>query len=412
MAEGKPFSISKWAVQIAWTQVRANHGAAGVDGVSIQAFEGKLKNNLYKLWNRMSSGSYFPPPVRRVMIPKADGKERPLGIPTVADRVAQMVVKRYLEPKVEPLFHPDSYGYRPRKSPLDAVGTCRQRCWRYDWIVDLDIKGFFDNIDHALMMHAVRKHTDSPWMLLYIERWLKAPAQMDDGTLVPRDKGTPQGGVISPLLANIFLHHVFDTWLAGTFPGCPFERFADDIVIHCATREEALAVQAQVEARLRACKLEAHPDKTRIVYCRDSNRRQDHELIQFDFLGYTFRPRSARNRQGGVFTSYLPAISRKAQEALTTEVRTWELQRHSDLALADLARRHNAAIRGWINYYGRYYPTALRRVLGLLNRRLVRWVQRKYKRFRTRKRPAGLYLRALARGQPGLFAHWQAGIVP
>jgi group II intron reverse transcriptase/maturase len=412
MAEGKPFSISKWAVQVAWTQVRAKQGAAGVDGESIEAFERKLKNNLYKLWNRLSSGSYFPPPVRRVMIPKADGKERPLGIPTVADRVAQMVVKRYLEPKVEPLFHPDSYGYRPKKSPLDAVGVCRQRCWRYDWIVDLDIKGFFDNIDHALMMHAVRRHTDSPWMLLYIERWLQAPAQMDDGTLVPRDQGTPQGGVISPLLANIFLHHVFDTWMAGTFPGCPFERFADDIVIHCATREEALAIQAAVEARLRACKLEAHPDKTRIVYCRDSNRRQDHEHIQFDFLGFTFRPRAARTRRGGSFTGYLPAISRKAQKAMATELRTWNIQRRSDLALADLARRHNAVLRGWVTYYGRYYPSALRRIFRLVNGRLVRWAQRKYKRFRTHERRAWHYLRRLARSQPQLFAHWEIGGVP
>jgi group II intron reverse transcriptase/maturase len=295
MTEDKPFSISKWAVHGAWMKVRANRGAAGVDGESIKVFERKLKDNLYRIWNRMSSGSYFPPPVKRVMIPKADGKERPLGIPTVGDRVAQMVVKRYLEPKVEPLFHPDSYGYRPRKSALEAVGKCRERCWRYDWIVDLDIKGFFDNIDHTLMMHAVRKHTDCPWMLLYIERWLKAPAEEADGTQVARDRGTPQGGVISPLLANIFLHHVFDTWMTGNFPGCPFERYADDIVIHCSTREEALAVKAQVEERLRACKLEAHPDKTRIVYCQDSNRREDHEHIQFDFFELQFStPRGAK----------------------------------------------------------------------------------------------------------------------
>src|ERR1035437_4664760 len=351
MAEGKPFSISKWAVHGAWTKVRANRGAAGVDGVSIEAFERKLKDNLYKLWNRMSSGSYFPPPVKRVMIPKADGKERPLGIPTVADRVAQMVVKRYLEPKVEPLFHPDSHGYRPKKSALEAVGKCRQRCWRYDWIVDLDIKGFFDNIDHGLMMHAVRKHTDSPWMLLYIERWLKAPAEMDDGTLVPRDKGTPQGGVASPLLANIFLHHVFDMWMAGTFPGCPFERYADDIVIHCSTKDEALAVKAQVEERLRRCQLETHPDKTRIVYCRDSNRRGDHEHIQFDFLGYGFRPRAAQNRAGEVFTSFLPAISRKAASAVVTQVRGWGIQRKSAEELTDLSRSFNQEIRGWVNYY-------------------------------------------------------------
>jgi RNA-directed DNA polymerase len=412
MAEGKPFSISKWAVHGAWTKVRANQGAAGVDGVSVEAFEGKLKDNLYKLWNRMSSGSYFPPPVKRVMIPKADGKERPLGIPTVADRVAQMVVKRYLEPLVEPLFHPDSYGYRPRKSALEAVGKCRERCWRYDWIVDLDIKGFFDNIDHTLMMHAVRKHTDCPWVLLYIERWLKAPAEEADGTLVPRDKGTPQGGVASPLLANIFLHHVFDTWMAGAFPGCPFERYADDIVIHCSSREEALAVKARVEERLRACQLEAHPDKTRLVYCRDSNRRQDHAHIQFDFLGFTFRPRAAKNRQGQIFTGFLPAISRKAAKALVMQVRGWGLQRRSDVELADLARTYNPLIRGWVSYYGRYSPSVLRHVLRHLNRRLVRWAQRKYKRFRASQGQAWHWLTRLARGQPELLAHWAAGIVP
>ena len=412
MAESKPFCISKWQVLSAWKDVRANRGAAGVDGVSIEEFESKHKNNLYKLWNRMSSGSYFPPPVRRVMIPKAGGKERPLGIPTVADRVAQMVVKRYLEPKVEPLFHPDSYGYRPGKSALEAVGKCRERCWRYDWIVDLDIKGFFDNIDHGLLMHAVRKHTDSPWMLLYIERWLKAPVELEDGALAQRDRGTPQGGVISPLLANIFLHHVFDQWMAREFPGCPFERYADDVVIHCSSGEEALEVKAKVEERLRACKLEAHPDKTRIVYCRDSNRRQDHEEIQFDFLGYTFRPRQARNKRNQIFTGFLPAISRKAAQSIVKEIRGWNLHRRSDLELADLSRAHNAAIRGWINYFGRYSPSALRSVFYRLNRRLMRWARRKYKRFRTNQHGAWEWLHCKAQASPDLFAHWQAGIVP
>jgi RNA-directed DNA polymerase len=412
MTEGKPFCISKWAVLEAWKDVRANQGAAGVDGLSIEAFEKKWKNHLYRIWNRMSSGSYFPPPVRRVMIPKTDGKERPLGIPTVADRVAQMVVKKCLEPLVEPLFHPDSYGYRPKKSALEAVGKCRERCWRYDWIVDLDIKGFFDNIDHSLMMHAVKKHTDSPWMLLYIERWLQAPAEWEDRTRLARDKGTPQGGVISPLLANIFLHHAFDQWMVGAFPGCPFERYADDVVIHCSSHEEALAVKAAVEQRLRACKREAHPDKTRIVYCRDSNRRQGHEQIQFSFLGYTFGPRPAINRQGTRFTSFLPAVSRKAAKAILTEVRSWEIQQASGQELEDLSRRHNAVIRGWVQYYGRYYRSALHRVFRPLNRRLVRWAQRKYKRFRTHEQRAWHWLRRVARGRPELFAHWHLGCVP
>lgn len=413
MAEGKPFCISKWAVLTAWTKVQANHGAAGVDGVSVEAFEGKLKNNLYRVWNRLSSGSYIPPPVRRVMIPKSDGRERPLGIPTVGDRVAQMVVKMDLEPKVEPLFHPDSYGYRPNKSALEAVGKCRERCWRYDWVVDLDIKGFFDNIDHSLMMHAVRKHTDCPWMLLYIERWLKAPAEDEDGTRTARDRGTPQGGVISPLLANIFLHHAFDEWMGREHPGCPFERYADDIVIHCRTEAQAQEVKRAVEQRLRQCRLETHPDKTRIVYCRDSNRPEDHEHIQFDFLGYRFRPRSAKSRRTGrLFTSFLPAISVKATQAIVAEMRSWNVHRRSDQELTELSRKLNPSIRGWVNYYGRYYPSALRRTFRGLNRRLVRWARRTYKRFRSQSRQATQWLRRMAQTQPMLFAHWQIGVVP
>jgi len=413
MAEDKPFCISKWAVLQAWHKVRANRGAAGVDEVSVKEFEKKLKNNLYRIWNRMSSGSYVPPPVKRVMIPKDDGKERPLGIPTVGDRVAQMVVKLYLEPTVEPLFHRDSYGYRPKKSALDAVGKCRERCWRYDWIVDLDIRGFFDNIDHLLMMRAVRKHTDCKWVLLYIERWLKAPAEAEDGTRTPRERGTPQGGVASPLLANIFLHHVFDTWIAQVYPGCPFERYADDIVIHCRSREEATEVKRAVEQRLQLCKLEAHPVKTRLVYCRDSNRTQDHPQVQFDFLSYGFKPRKARNsRDGRYFVSFVPAISRKAMKTIVREVRDWGIHAESEKELEDFSRMYDRCIRGWANYYGRYYPSALHRTLGCINRRLVRWAMKKYKRFRGHQRRATHWLRRVARERPELFTHWRLGIVP
>jgi len=413
MAEDKPFCISKWAVLDAWTKVRANQGAAGVDGVSIFQFEKKLKNNLYRIWNRMSSGSYVPPPVKRVMIPKAGGGERPLGIPTVGDRVAQMVVKMYLEPKVEPLFHPDSYGYRPNKSALEAVGMTRRRCWRYDWVVDLDIKGFFDNIDHSLMMRAIRKHTDCKWVLLYVERWLKAPVELGDGTRMPRERGTPQGGVVSPLLANIFLHHVFDMWIARAFPGCPFERYADDIVIHCRTESEAQDARRAVEQRLLQCKLEAHPEKTHIVYCRDSNRTEKHPHIQFDFLGYGFRPRRARNsRDGCYFVSFVPAIGRKAMKAIARAVRGWGIHAASEKELDDFSRMFNRYIRGWVNYYGRYYPSALYRTFGCINRRLVRWAMKKYKRYRGHQRRATQWLRRIARQKPELFAHWELGFVP
>ena len=230
----KPFVISKRVVFAAWEKVKANGGAAGVDEQSIADFERDLKGNLYRIWNRMSSGSYFPPPVRAVEIPKAGGVGvRVLGVPTVSDRIAQTVVRLYLEPVVEPLFHPDSYGYRPGRSALDAVGVCRERCWSSDWVIDLDIRAFFDSLDHDLVLRAVAKHTDLAWVLLYVRRWLQAPLQTRDGTLVTRDRGTPQGSAISPLLANLFLHYAFDRWLTREFPSVAFERYADDAVIHC-----------------------------------------------------------------------------------------------------------------------------------------------------------------------------------
>lgn len=411
MTETKSFCISKRAVWDAWLKVKANRGAEGVDDVSIAQFEKGLKLNLYKIWNRMSSGTYFPPPVRIVKIPKSGGGERTLGIPTVGDRVAQMVLKLYLEPVVEPRFHRDSYGYRPRKSALDAVGVARKRCWQYDWVVDLDIKGFFDNIDHALMLRALRKHTDNPWILLYVERWLKAPAQQGDGSLVPRDKGTPQGGVASPLLANLFLHHVLDLWLTDNYPLCPFERYADDVVVHCRSEAEAQFIRRAIEERLQACKLEAHPQKTKLVYCRDSNRTEHHRPSSFDFLGYTFRPRKAVNRIGKHFVSFTPGVSAKAAKAIRAEIRRWQIHRKSDKSLEDLGSIFNPQIRGWIAYYGRYYKSALYPTFRLLNRRLVRWVRKKYKRRRFHRK-ATKWLRAIARKEPGLFAHWSIGEFP
>ncbi len=411
MTETKPFCISKMAVWRAWQRVKANQGAAGVDEESIADFEANLKGNLYKIWNRMSSGSYFPPPVRLVKIPKSGGGERVLGIPTVADRVAQMVAKLYLEPEVEPEFHEDSYGYRPGKSALDAVGQARQRCWRNDWVLDLDIKGFFDNIDHSLMMHAVRKHTDCPWILLYIERWLKASAVDGDGNEVRRDRGTPQGGVASPLLANIFLHHVFDKWMAENFPYLSFERYADDIVVHCRSKAQAKFIRRQIEERLRRCKLEAHPQKTKIVYCKDDDRRGSHAHESFDFLGYTFRPRPSKNRQGKFFVNFSPAMSNRAAQAARATIRSWRIQCRSDKSLEDIARMFRAELSGWLSYYGKYYKSGMYPMLRALNRRLVRWTQRKYKRYRHQRR-ATHWLRRVARREPHLFPHWQLGVLP
>jgi len=406
VGRAKPFDIPKREVWEAYKRVRANQGAAGVDGQTIADFEADLSNNLYKLWNRLSSGSYFPPPVRRVDIPKDDGRTRPLGIPTVSDRIAQMVVKRYLEPLVEPYFHQDSYGYRPGKSALDAVGVARQRCWRYDWVLDLDIKGFFDSIDTELLMRAVRRHTACPWVLLYIERWLKAPVQMADGSLIVRERGTPQGGVISPCLANLFLHYAFDMWMRRNYPGVPFERYADDAICHCCSEEQAKELCASIESRFVECGLTLHPEKTRIVYCKDDDRRGGYPDQKFDFLGYQFRPRLSLRRGGKVGVSFSPAASDKALKAIRQTIRRWSLHERSDRSLDDLARMFNSYIRGWINYYGRYYKSALYPTLRHIDRILARWAHRKFKSLQRHRRRARHWLDRIARHQPRLFAHW------
>lgn len=396
----------------AFRRVKANRGSAGVDEETIEGFERSLKGNLYKLWNRMSSGSYFPSPVRVVEIPKENGGKRPLGIPTVEDRIAQTVVKLYLEPEIEPLFHPDSYGYRPGKSAVEAVGAARQRCWRRGWVLDLDIKGFFDNLNHELLMHAVRKHTDEKWILLYIERWVKAPAQLEDGTQVSRQKGTPQGGVISPLLANLFLHYAFDEWMKRNNPSVPFERYADDIIVHCESERQATWLKEKISGRLMKCGLELHPDKTKIIYCKDDNRRGTYQNESFDFLGYTFRPRKSKTILGKLFVGFNPAVSSKATKEIFGVMRGWRIHRCNGQTLEELSRFCNPIVRGWINYYGRYYRSALYKVFNILNRSLVRWAMRKYKRFKFHQRRATKWLRSIAKRQPELFAHWQIGINP
>ena len=295
----KSFEIPKRLVYEAWEKVRANNGAPGVDAVSIAEFERKERDNLYKLWNRMSSGSYLPGPVRAVEIPKDHGAGvRTLGVPNTADRVAQTAAAMLLEEKLEPIFHPDSYGYRPGRSAHDALAVTRKRCWKQDWVFDLDVRAFFDSVPHDLMLKAVAHHTDERWVLLYIERWLKAPMQMPDGTLRAREKGTPQGSPISPLLANLFMHYAFDRWMDREYPGCPFERYADDVVVHCDTEEQARELLAAIAERLGTVGLELHPDKTKIVYCKDANRRGTAEHTSFDFLGYTFRGRRAKASGG------------------------------------------------------------------------------------------------------------------
>lgn len=408
MEVAKPFHIPKKLVWEAWLRVKASDGGPGVDGQTIEDFEVNLKDNLYRVWNRMSSGSYFPPPVKLVVIPKSDGRERRLGVPTVADRVAQNVVKMVLDPIVEPQFHPDSYGYRPGRSAHDALARTRERCWRYDWALDLDIRAFFDTLDHQLVMRAVKRYTRCRWVLLYVERWLKAPMQGEDGSLEERELGTPQGGVVSPVLANIFLHLAFDTWMAESHPEVPFERYADDIVMHCRTEAQAKAVQQAVIQRLARCRLEVHPEKTKIVYCRDSNRRGRYPETSFDFLGYTFRPRRARNRGGELFTSFSPGVSGKAAKAMRqTMRRNWRVARRTDKGLTDLANMFNPTMRGWIAYYGRFYRSALVPVFRPLDQALVRWAQRKYKkRFKGHETRTWKWLLGTASREPKLFAHW------
>lgn len=390
----------------AYRRMKANGGSAGVDGISIGEFDSRLGDNLYKIWNRMSSGSYYPPAVRLHEIPKVDGGKRILGIPTVGDRIAQTVAKMYLEPKVEPHFHPDSYGYRPGKSALEAVGVARQRCWKQAWVIDLDIKGFFDSIDHSLMMNIVQKYTEEKWLLLYIRRWLEVPAQNENGETMQRSKGTPQGGVISPLLANMFLHEAFDKWIKEQFSTVPFERYADDVIVHCRTEKQAKYVLDCIRRRLAQYGLELHPEKTKIVYCKDDKRKGDYECTRFSFLGYEYKSRKNMARNGDIFMGFTPAISPKAKETIRDEIRKWKLTKKTTWTLEDVAARINPVVRGWINYYGAYSRSELASVLWGLERKITSWAMRKYKKLQRRRKAGALWLANIRKRKPRLFAHW------
>ncbi|WP_192925655.1 group II intron reverse transcriptase/maturase [Sinorhizobium meliloti] len=407
----KPFRIDKRLVYEAYKAVKSNGGAAGVDGQTIEQFEADLKGNLYKIWNRMSSGSYFPPPVRAVPIPKKTGGQRILGVPTVSDRIAQMVVKQLIEPELDQIFLKDSYGYRPNKSALDAVGITRQRCWKYDWVLEFDIKGLFDNISHELLLKAVRKHVKCKWALLYIERWLTAPMEQDEQR-IERDCGTPQGGVISPILSNLFLHYAFDLWMDRTHPDLPWCRYADDGLVHCRSEQEAEAVKAALQARLAECQLEMHPTKTKIVYCRDSKRRGQHPNVTFDFLGYCFRPRAVWGTQSGrLFCGFTPAVTSSALKAMREKIRDLHIRRQTQLSLNDIARLINPLLRGWISYYGRYAPTGLQPILRYVNQTMLAWARRKFKRFGRGKARASRFLQRLVEQRTDLFVHWQLGLI-
>jgi RNA-directed DNA polymerase len=404
--QGKSHDIPKRLIWAAWLKVKSNGGAAGADGMTIEQFEERLADNLYRLWNRMSSGSYFPGPVRAVEIPKKGGV-RVLGIPNVVDRVAQTAAVLVLEPEVEKVFHHDSYGYRPRRSPVDAVQVCRQRCFKKDWVVDLDVKAFFDSVPWDLMLKAVARHAPQQWVMLYVERWLRAPMQMPDGFLTHRTKGTPQGGPISPLIANVFLHYGFDTWMNREFPGVGFERFADDVVVHCVTERQAHYVCQAIGRRFADIGLQLHPDKTRIVYCKDDRRRLDYKQVTFTFCGYAFRPRKAWDKtRRRARTGFLPAVAPGKLADMSRKAASWRLHRRTTWNLDDLAEEVNPALRGWLNYFTAFYPSAVNPIGKRVDRHLMRWARRKYKRLERSEDRARAWLRGVRKRAPNMFAHW------
>lgn len=406
MSKSRQYDIPKKVVIEAYERVRANKGSAGIDGMDFNKFEEKLNNNLYKIWNRMSSGSYFPQPVMAVEIPKKSGGVRRLGIPTITDRVAQMVARMYVERAVEPIFCDDSYGYRPNKSALDAVGMTRKRCWCYDYVIELDVKGLFDNIDHELLMRVVHRHVKETWICMYIERWLKTPFVLKNGEIIERKAGTPQGGVISPVLANMFLHYVFDMWMKRNFPQAPFERYADDGVVHCKTKEEAVFIKECLTKRFAECRLELHPTKTRIVYCKDKDRTKEEDLTEFDFLGYTFKAVHIMCRDGKTRLNFIASVSKTSAKAFRDKIKMLEIHKKTGCKIDMIAEILNPMLRGWINYFGKFNPSAMRYTLQCIERRIVKWAMSKYKRFRGHRRRAEKWLESVRKREPKLFAHW------
>lgn len=407
----KSLPVSKRMVYNSYLKVVDKDGGAGIDKQSIEMFNENLSGNLYKIWNRMTSGSYFPPPVRTVFIPKKQGGLRPLGIPTVSDRIAQGVVKDYLEPTLEAIFHTSSFGYRPGRSAHDALKQCRDNCIKYAWVIDVDIKGFFDNISHEMMRQLLGQHTEENWVLLYAERWLKAGVEQQDGSIIARTKGTPQGGVISPLFANIYLHHAFDKWMDESYPQNPFERYADDIVIHCHSKEEAEFLLTQLKIRMEIYELALHPEKTKIVYCKNYRRLENHEEESFTFLSYSFQPRRKRDNFGRGNKTYIvfgAAISSKAKTSIREAIRSILIPRWTDQTMEGFAKILNPKIRGWVNYYTRFYRQEMLRVFCYLNERIRKWLMNKYK-LTNNKQTVAKY-KAIQAEQPALFYHWQLGI--
>jgi len=409
--KSKSLPVSQDMVREAYTKVKANKGGAGIDNESLDDFELKLERNLYKVWNRMASGSYFPPAVKEVEIPKKDGKVRKLGIPTVGDRIAQTVIKNLIEPRLEQIFSNNSYGYRPLRSAHDALDAVRANVRQYSWLIDLDIKGFFDNIDHELLMKAVEVHVSEKWIQMYLRRWLEMPVQTKIGELVEKQgKGTPQGGVISPVLANLFLHYVMDKWLTIRYPQISFVRYADDAVIHCRTKSEAEEVLKTVNERVTACNLELHKEKTKIVYCKDYRRCEKFDTVSFDFLGFMFKPMSLKSkRENSLFLGFGMTISKDSRKKIVSNINQTKLHRWTTATIEDIATLLNPRIRGWVNYYGRFCYRGLSQTLRRLHRRIAKWLLNKYKRLGWSFRRAFVMLRQIKQVKPNLFAHWKAG---
>jgi len=406
----KSIPITKMMVWEAYKKVKSNKGSAGVDRQSLENFDYNRSKELYKLWNRMSSGSYFPPAVRRVLIPKQGGKTRPLGIPTVSDRIAQQVVKTYLEPRLEAEFLDVSFGYRPNKSAIAAVREVQTNVRKYSWAIDLDIQAFFDNIDHGLIMKALKRHVSEKWILLFIKRWLKAPVQLPSGEqLLTTGKGTPQGGVISPLLANLFMHYCVDKWVGLRYSHVKLVRYADDLIIHCHTYRESSQILTSIKQRLTECGLTAHPEKTKLVYCKRSGRNLNGHPVQFDFLGFSFRPMQKRLKKGGHFLQFDCIMSRKSKVRITRELRDLKFHNKSQRTIQDLAVLLNPKIRGWLYYYGRINRRCMQPVFYYLHHRLIKWILNKYKSFKRSKVKAAQWLRRICNSYPNLFYHWTLG---
>jgi RNA-directed DNA polymerase len=409
--ETKSVPVSKEQVWLAYKKVRSNQGSAGIDQVSMEEFDTDRSKHLYKLWNRMSSGSYFPPPVKEVEIPKKDGKVRKLGVPTISDRVAQMVVKDYLEPRFEKIFSPHSYGYRPGKNAHQALSAVRENIRVLDWVIDLDIKGFFDNIDHTKLMLAIEKHVSEKWCLMYIKRWLTTPVQTKTGELVQKQgKGTPQGGVISPLLANLFLHYAMDKWLEQTHPAVKYVRYADDAILHCKSKVHADYVLDNLNNRMMQCGLELHPDKTKLVYCKDYRRQGEHEHVKFDFLGYSFQPRTTKSKKTGeLFLGFDCAISISSKKRIAEKMRELDIEHLTHRSIVGVAQYLEPFIRGWANYYGRFRLWEMNSIFQLLRRRLVKWARKRYKRYKTSLNKAYAWLERVKDQYPTLFYQWRLG---